>query len=274
MLKRNSMENAKIRYYYDERNDDFCHTKTNKEVIVNENYNYYSKNIFFKMFSFVTYYLVAFPILYLYCYFIKGIRVKNRKNLKSIKTGAVLYGNHTSIIDAYIGPVLLTPFRRCYIVGNKDAVSIKGISLLVRSLGCLPVPDTTKGLIKMNKSVSSILKDGKMIMIYPEAHIWHYYTGLRPFPETSFRFAASNNVPAVPIAVTYQHRKGFFKNHKPRMIVYVGKPIYGKSELTVKENASYLCSKTHKAVSDLLNKNNGFPRYTYIKKYKNSLGDN
>ena len=36
------MENAKIRYYYDERNDDFCHTKTNKEVIKER----YSKAIY------------------------------------------------------------------------------------------------------------------------------------------------------------------------------------------------------------------------------------
>ena len=258
-----------IRYYQDETKDDFCHTKTNKNVIVGDEYNYYSKNIFFNLFSFCTYYLIAFPILYFFCYFIKGIRVKNRKRIKNVKGGAILYSNHTSIIDAYIGPVMLTPFKRCYIVGNKDAVSIKGISLLVKSLGCLPVPDTTRGLIRMNKSVSEILNDKKRIIIFPEAHIWHGYTGLRPFPETSFRFASSNNVPAIPIAVTYQFRKGFLKHKKPRMVIHVGEPIYGKEELSVKENAKYLSVQTEKAVKEMLYKHNNYARFTYIKNIDN-----
>ncbi|MBR0162265.1 MAG: hypothetical protein IJQ02_13405, partial [Oscillospiraceae bacterium] len=49
------------------------------------------------------------------------------------------------------------------------------------------------------------------VAMFPEAHIWPYYTGIRPFPDTSFRYPVKENAPAVAMVVTYRKRKGLFR---------------------------------------------------------------
>ena len=60
--------------------------------------------------------------------------------------------------------------------------------------------------------------------IYPEAHIWPYYTHIRPFRAGSFAYPAECGVPVVPYVVTYRERR-VFKKLPPCITVQVGKPI-------------------------------------------------
>lgn len=256
-----------VRYYQDEVTDDFCQTKTNKEVYVDGTYQYLSSSYLFKALSFIVYYLFALPILFIYAYVFKGVRVYGRENLRQLNSGYIMYANHTHEIDAFLGHVMYARPKRTYIIANKDAISIKGLSLLVKGLGALPVPDTMNGLTNLNKAIASLLERKKAIMIYPEAKIWHYYTGLRPFPITSFRFAANNNVPAVPIAITYRRPKGLLKNYKkPRMTAYIGEPIHNKDDLNNKENARMLWEETVEFIETKVSDPGNVKLYEYVKK--------
>ncbi|MCI6716214.1 MAG: 1-acyl-sn-glycerol-3-phosphate acyltransferase [Bacilli bacterium] len=260
----------RIIYYEDELHDDFFNTKTNLNVTIDENYEYLIKNPIRKVVSFILYYFIAAPILYIEGKVFKGVRVKGKRKLKKLKkTGYIMYANHTSGRDAFLGHVFLAHPKRTYIIGNKDAVSIFFVRRLTKDLGTLPTPDTPGALKNLNDTISMLMKKKKALMIYPEAHIWPYYTGVRPFPNTSFRFAVSNNVPCVPVVVTYQKPKGIYKlRKKPQMIVYVGDPIYPKSDVSVKEAANNLRDETYNYLKEMTTNYSTMAYYQYIKKEK------
>lgn len=246
--------------------DDFQKTKTYYSVKVDENYKYISKNLFFKIVSFCLYYFFAFPVLSLLNFFVFGCIVKGRKKLRAIKKqGFIIYANHTSIKDSWLAPICVAPLKRVYIVSNKDAVQIPFVSFLTKALGVLPVADTVGGLKNMKKSISTLLKKKKAIMIFPEAHIWHYYTKLRPFPLTSFKFASQNNVPVVPVAVCYKQKRILGKLRKPKMIAYVGDIIYPNANYSEKENAKFFQQSVYQSIFNTLKKESDYAYYNYKK---------
>ena len=62
-------------------------------------------------------------------------------------------------------------------------------------------------------------------MIYPEAHIWPYYTGVRDFSDESFIYPVRLSVPVVAVAVTYRERR-FLKKLPPLTTLYISDPFY------------------------------------------------
>ena len=64
---------------------------------------------------------------------------------------------------------------------------------------------------------------GDCIMIYPEAHIWPFYTGIRPFPDTSFRYPVQQKLPVFCLTNTYQRRG---KSHIPQIVTYLRDQVY------------------------------------------------
>lgn len=262
------MKKDRVLYYNDELNDDFVKAKTNLDVTIDENYEYLINGYLRKFLSFLIYHFIAFPLLFLEGKIFRGIKVVGKKNLKSVKkNGYIMYCNHTDYKDAYLGHVFISHPKRTYIIANKDAVSIYFIRRLVKDLGALPVPETLQAYKNFNQAISKVLKDKKCIMIYPEAHIWPYYTKIRPFPVTSFRYCASNNVPCVPVAMTYQKRKGLFmKYKKPRQVVYIGKPMFPSQDLSIKDNANNLRNYTYDFMDKTTSEHSTYEYIKYVKK--------
>lgn len=259
------MKNKKILYYKDESKDDFQNTKTVLSVNVDGNYNYLPKNVFFKIFSFWFYHLFAFPILFLLNRFF-GLNVKGRRHLKAVrKQGFFIYANHTSFRDSWLGAVSVAPFKKVYIISNKDAIQIPVVNILTKAGGVLPVADTVSGLKNLNLAIDTLVKKKKVVTIFPEAHIWPYYTKLRPFPLTSFRLSAMTNSPAVPVAVCYKKRKLFGDRRKPKMYIFIGKPIFPKPELSERENAVYLKEEVFYYIQQTLQKESTYEYIEYVK---------
>lgn len=256
----------RIRYYQDETKDDFFHTKTSIQTTVNGDYNYLPKNALFCVFSFLIYYFVALPLLFVANVFVYGTRVHGRKNLRALrKKGFFVYANHTHYADAWLTPVFVAPFRRAYIVANKDAIQIPVVRVLTKALGALPVADTVNGLKNMNNAITTLIEKNKVVTIFPEAHIWQYHTGLRPFPITSFKFASSTSAPAVPVAVCYKKRKLFGDRRKPVAHVFVGEPIYPQPHLNERQNAEFLRDSVHDYIKNTLLEESNYAYYTYVK---------
>ena len=162
-------------YYFDEKNDDFAGTNINGEKTP-KNYEYLPRNIFYRIFKPVVYYLVL-PIVSL-AVTLMGVRIKNRKVLKNRrdrKKGYFIYSNHTgSVRDVFSAPKVSFP-HQCYAVANPDAISIPGIKLLVRFLGVMPVPSDIKTYAKFRDAIGKVYGKGNVISIFPEAHIWPKY---------------------------------------------------------------------------------------------------
>ena len=156
--------------------------------------------------------------------------------LKAVKGDFFLYGNHTQPIGDVFTPALCVLPRRIYTVVSPANYGIPVIGKLLPYLGALPVTGTLRGLRELQKAMEFRLQNGNPIVIYPEAHVWEYYTKIRPFPDTSFQFPIKLDKPTFTMTVTYKKMK-FFK--RPRREVFLDGPFYGVGS-TAKEKAHSL----------------------------------
>lgn len=218
-------------YYRDELNDDFAGTNVNGKH-VNEDYVYVRKGLLFRVGSFLLTYLIAVPFLFLQLKLVYGFKVKNRKVLRKVRSKAVfLYGNHTLYADAYIPQAGVIRSRKTLILTGPDATSIKGIKTLVAMLGAIPLPDTSanyKAAKKFLKALDELVAQKRVITIYPEAHIWPYYTGIRPFTSKSFAYPVNYNVPTIAMVTTYKKRK---LRKKPQLIVTLSEVMMPRQDV-------------------------------------------
>ena len=252
--------------YYSSFTDDFMNTKTVKNVVVDEKYPYIPKNPFVRFFRNVMYYTLGYPGVKIIDRLHYGVKIYGKKNLKGIK-GALIVGNHSNAFDGSFAIVEVSGPKKCYVVANKDAIEVPVARFFTKSFGALPVPDTTKGLANLNKSVVKLLEKGNRVAIFPEAHIWPYYTGLRPFSSVGFHYAVKANVPVVPFVVTYRLTKGKNKFKKlPKVNLTILNPIYPDKSKTLAENKAYLAEQAYNQMKEALEKANSPKLFEYIKK--------
>lgn len=242
------MKDKRVIYYNDLLNDDFAGTNI-KDKPFPQKYAYVHKNFFWNLTAILVYFIVAIPVLWITGKIMSGVKVKGRKNITKLrKTGFFVYGNHTGITDAWLVQAYMLRFKRGYIFADKDAISIPGIRTLVTMLGCLAMPDVAHGEAFL-EAVKYHYNKKHAIIIYPERHIWPYYTHIRPFPDDSFVYPANLGAPVVPICITYRSRK-IRKNASPRMTVYVGKPIFPDMNVSLSDRKKKLRDKTYEFMLD------------------------
>ena len=222
----------RIKYYSDELNDDFSTAKIKTEK-VGKDFRFVNDSLLWKVCSWILYYIIALPIIWIVAKIYLGVKIENRAVVKKIRKKCFfIYVNHTRMLDVFIPPLITFP-SRIYIVANADAVSIKGLRRIVMLLGGLPIPSGFDAMPGFIKAVEKRANEKNCIVIFPEAHIWPFYTGIRPFPAVSFGFPAGMNFPVLSATVTYRRRRGFFRfAKKPGMTVYIGEPVFPDPELT------------------------------------------
>lgn len=212
-------------YYDDPLRDDFADNHISTQA-VGADFDYLPEGILYNTFGALLYYLIAIPVVWLLAKICLGLRMKNQGALRAVRGGAFyLYGNHTQNLDAVI-PALAAFPQRAYVIAHRDAVSIPGIRTIVQMLGAIPVPSSLSGMEPFAEALEQRAQEGACIGIYPEAHVWPYYTGVRPFKAASFRYPARSGRPVVAMAATYRPRKLLFRQLRPAMTVTFSEPMY------------------------------------------------
>lgn len=226
------MEPERIVYYSDALGDDFAGTNINTRA-VDEDFPFALSSALWNVLSFIVYYIIAFPIVFTVSKLYLGLRFENREVLRKLrKTGYTLYGNHTRALDGFIPSIAAFP-KKAYIIAGPDAVSLPGLMYIVLMLGVIPLPTGLSGMRNFVSAVSLRLRQRGCVAIYPEAHIWPFYTGIRPFSDSSFRYPVRENVPAVAMVTTYRRRRGLFRLcKKPGMTVTFSEPMYPDASLS------------------------------------------
>lgn len=217
-------------YYSDELGDDFAGTNIKCES-VDESFKFIRRGIIFRICAFLFYYAVALPLVWFYERIILRVRFVNRRAVRKYrKTPYFLYGNHTGWYDAFT-PCLISAPRKNSTVVSADAVSIKGLRCIVQMLGAIPVPTTYRAMRKFSEAVDHYHKRYN-ITVYPEAHIWPYYTGVRRFSDTSFSYAVKHGCPVFAFFTAYTEPKGFLACfRRANATVYVSDPILPDTSL-------------------------------------------
>ena len=231
------MNEPKVVYYTDPLKDEFSGTKITRVPL--GKFTYVPKNIFWNAASFFVYWVIAFPLIWIFTRFL-FVKVKGKKNRRALRgKGVFIYGNHTQIFDAFNGQIFATPGKRGYIVCNQDTTSIKGIRWLVHLMGAIPTPETPAEAEGYKDCIKKRIHQRASITIFPEAHIWPYCTHIRPFGDESFSFPAELGAPVMAMCCTYRHRK-VFKNRPPLVTLHLSKPIYPDMSLSIPERRKQL----------------------------------
>ena len=234
----------KIVYYEDALKDDFANNGL-KGKAVNSDFPFVIKNPFWAILEFITYRIIATPLIFLIAKIGFGLKIKNRKALRGLKgTGYYIYGNHTqSMMDAYT-PSLITFPKHTHIITGPEAVSVPVLKTAVQLLGGIPLPGTPSGFRPFLEALRFRTSRKRVIAIYPEAHIWPWYTGIRPFPDGSFAYPVKENLPVVAYVTTYRQRK-VFKNLPPLITVTLSDPFYCDTSLSPREAKKELRDKVY-----------------------------
>lgn len=260
-------KNCKVYKYSDEINDDFAGTNVKKKKRIDGKYLYINNNLFFKVGKFLLYWVIAIPVVWIFCKIAFLTKVKNKKVLKKYKkTGYIMYGNHTGFTSDAFHPNIVNLPHRTYILVSEDAVSIKGVKTMVEMLGGIPVAsDMVAGLNCYKAIKKRVVDENSVLMIYPEAHIWPYYVGVRNFVDHSFRYPVSLGVPTFCMTTVYKRRKFLpmiFK--KPKIEVYIDGPFFPDSNLKPRETQKQLRDVIYEKMLERSKLSN----YEYIKYVK------
>ena len=231
----------KVRYYSSFA-DDF-EQSANQNFVLPGHYKWVRTDILSKFLSGFVYGLaVIFGGVYCRCFL--HMKVKDRGTLKGIKGGFFIYGNHTQPVGDVFIPALCVLPKRIYTVVSTANYGIPVIGKILPFLGALPIVNTLQGVKELNNAMAYRLKKGHPIVIYPEAHVWEYYTEIRPFPDTSFVFPVKFDKPAFAMTVTYKKSKLL---KRPNMEVFLDGPFYPDGN-TAKEKTADLHQKVYKAM--------------------------
>lgn len=200
----------------------------------------------------VFFYSIVVPLVWIWNVLIGCMRFKGKKNLKQFKKkneSCFIYSNHAGVKDVTGNYLLMLP-KRLNTIGYSDATSSFILKWLVPLLGFVPLPTDIHDMNKFMDALKFYLEEKKQsIVIFPEAHIWKSYTGVRDFKRVSFRYPAMMNKAVVPIFYARRKRKGLWKLFKnPRITCIVGEPIYPDPNLSVKENTQILGDKCYESM--------------------------
>lgn len=231
------MEKRRVIYYSDELNDEFSTFETTPPKI-DGSYDYERKALSKRLSRFFLYRIVMYPIVVFYGRVIFGQKIVGKEKLKQYKKkGYFLYGNHTQPFgDATLQTRLPWP-TSTFIIVHPNNLNVPVFGKWTPALGGLPIPDGMSAYKNFLTAIRNRISEGHPVVIYPEAHIWPYYTKIRPFLDTSFRYPVDLGVPAFCFVNTY-HKRKFRK--RPKMITYIDGPFFapeGETDIHVKQKA-------------------------------------
>lgn len=258
------MKQKEIIYYKDELNEEFSTAKIVPRKI-DENYKYIHKSVIWNAIAFLLQNGLSVPIKFLYAKIKFKIKYVGKEKLKPYKKqGYFIYGNHTQIFaDTFITSNTNYPKKNFFIV-NPENVSMKFLGNIVEMLGAIPIPSNKEAMKNFLEVIEKRIKDGNSVTIFPEAHIWPYYTKIRPFKTVSFKYPVQLNVPTFSVTNTYQ---SYGKNNdKVRIVTYVDGPFFPDDECkTMKEKQQNLRDKVYKKMVER-SQNSNIEVIKYVKK--------
>ena len=248
----------RVFYYASEEDDPIKTDEQEKKVEVGlpEGYEFIPKNSFVKLYS-----AMLFRIFKLFGqYYERGYwqaKFYGREKLKKARgKGYVIYANHTNPFHDVFGPALAAD-RRIFTIISPVNLKIPGIGKVLPYIGGLPLGKTKEEKKSFNDAVDERLKQKKVLVIYPEAHVWPYATKVRKFPagDRSFKYAVRNNLPIFTMTTTYHKRKDKKRGDLPRMDVYIDGPFWPDVNLGEDENRAKLAKEAYDSMVKYSKKN-------------------
>ena len=180
--------------------------------------------------------------------------IKGIENLNKLESGAVITCNHFNPFDVFaIEKVFrlseLKKSKKLYkVIREGNYTNFPGLyGFFFRNCDTLPLSSNKDTMVEFMKSIDTILKKGDLILMYPEQSMWWNYRKPRPFKQGSFRIAARNGVPVVPILITMEDSDIVGDDGFPiqKYTINIGEAIIPDNKLSEKENSKIMMDKNY-----------------------------
>ncbi|MBQ9468125.1 MAG: hypothetical protein IJU52_03875 [Clostridia bacterium] len=256
------MNLPEVIYYTDELNDEFS-PMTLTPPVIDASYRYTDDRRSKKAARFFLYRFIAYPAAFLWskCVFMR--KIVGKEKLKAYRhTGYFLYGNHTQPTGDALMQACLTWPETNYVIVHPNNLVVPVIGRFTPALGALPLPGDMGSYRNFKKAIAQRSGEGHPIVVYPEAHIWPYYTGIRPFPDTSFSYPVELGKPSFCFVNTYRKRR-FSK--RPKIVTYIEGPFFPEDPEHPRAARKALRDRIYRTMTDLASRSD-VEMIKYIKK--------
>ena len=195
---------------------------------VNEKYKYVPTNIFFRIISWIVYYIIAVPILSILLKLVYDFKIEGKENIKNLQGGAITVSNNVLVLDCAMVGLAVCGKKKIFYTTQSESFQIPFVRKLIKLLRAIPIPKGVKNKERMVKEISNLLKDNKFVHFYPEAILYPYCNKIRHFKNGAFDLAIKNDVPVVPIVIKFRQPKGIRKilKRKKDATLKILEPIY------------------------------------------------
>ena len=130
-------------------------------------------------------------------------------------------------------------------------------------VGAIPLGQNLEENRKMMECINHRIEKKGLVTIYPEAHIWPYYTGIRNFSASSFGYPCYMNKPVFTMTNCYQKR---VIGKYPKVVTYIDGPFYPDTSLPMKERKEKLKEECHSTMERRAKENSTYSYVVYEKK--------
>lgn len=190
----------------------------------------------------------------IYCRFFMRVQFRGRETVNACRgRGCFVYANHTQPFGDVILPAIAADRHRVFVVASPANLGIPVIGKILPGLGAIPVPDDRKRMKEFVEAIKTRIDSGHCVFIYPEAHVWPYYTEIRPFSTSSFHYPIEMDAPVFCMTMTYQ--KG--SSGHPKATCYIDRceipsedGISRRQKIRMLRNAVYDCMKMRSSRSN------------------------
>lgn len=252
-----------IVYYQDELNDDFSGLSISVRPL-GDKYQYMRTGVMWRIFEWIFYYIVMIPVVYMLEKLICHQKFANRRVMRQAKKdGCFIVSNHTQVqSDSYIGPLATFP-KKCFIISHPHVLSVRGLRLGMQAYGVIPLGSNLDEKKSFLQCVETRMKQGHAVIVYPEAHVWPYFTGLRNFDHQAFLYLSKQGKPMYVLTNCYQKR-WYLK--RPQIVTYADGPFYPSPDLNKKDAAKELRDIAHDTMCKRLAAHTTCEYIRYVKK--------
>lgn len=218
-----------------------------QDYVLPQDYRWISSEWYHRLWAWISFRLVRL-FGTVYCRLGLHATIQNREILTPYRdTGCFLFCNHTQPVGDVVLPAIAMRPKRIYSIGSPANMGIPVIGKNLPAIGILPTPANLGQTKKFWAAVRQRVREGSCVVTFPEAHVWPYYTGIRPFPEGAFRFPVEGNYPSFSMTTTYQTPRF---GRKPRVVLYLDGPFFPDPEKNEREARRDLRDQIHRQMTE------------------------
>ncbi len=179
--------------------------------------------------------------------------IRGRENLSAIEScGALITCNHFNPFDNYAVYKAILPIlgkRDLYkVIREGNYTNFKGLyGYLFRHCNTLPLSSSLSCMKEFLSALNLLFARGEKVLIYPEQGMWTNYKKPRPLKVGSFRLAVKENVPVLPVFITFEE---VYDTKKAKAAfaytIHILPAIFPDPHKKIRENSESICRENYR----------------------------